>query len=83
MFDRNKLISDIIGNVEHAIGLQKMGDHFDVVQFKKNQTIVSINVEIRVSGESHFELLVFFTLGDEPAVMDELSSVLEVWVHDN
>jgi len=82
MLDRNKLIADIVGNVEHAIGLQKMGNHFDVVQFKQNQAIVSINIEIGVSGESHLEFFVFFTLGDEPAVMDEFSSVLEVWIHD-
>lgn len=83
MFYRNKLIANIIGDVKHAIGLQKMGDHFDIVQFQKNQAIVSVNIEVRVSGKCHFQLFVFFALGDEPAVMDELSSVLEVWVHYN
>ena len=59
-----------------------MGNHLDVVQLQENQAIVSIDVEVWVSGESHFQLLVFFALGDEPAVMDELSSVLKIWVHD-
>ena len=83
MFYRNKLIANVICDVEHAIGLQKMGDHFDIVQFQKNQAIVSVNIEVRVSGKCHFQLFVFFALGDEPAVMDELSSILEVWVHYN
>jgi hypothetical protein len=82
MFYRNKLIANIIGDVKHAIGLQKMGDHFDIIQFQKNQAIVSVNIEVRVSGKCHFQLFVFFALGDEPAVMDELSSVLKIWVHD-
>jgi len=59
-----------------------MGDHLDIVRFKKDQKIVSVDVEIWISGESHFQLLVFFALSDEPAVMDEFSSVFEIWVHD-
>jgi hypothetical protein len=82
MFYRNKLISNIVSNMEHAIGLQEMGNHLDVVQLQENQAIVSVNVEIWVSRESHFEFFVFFALGDEPAVVDELSSVLKIWVHD-
>jgi len=29
----NQLVPNVIGDVEHAIGLQNMSDHFDIVQF--------------------------------------------------
>lgn len=30
----DKLVANVIGDVEHAIGLQDVSDHFDVIQFK-------------------------------------------------
>ena len=36
MLYRNKLVSNVSGDVQHAIGRQKMCNHFDVICFKQD-----------------------------------------------
>ena len=82
-FDWNEFVADIFSDVELAVSLQNMSDHSVILGLKKSQQILSGEIEVRILGNGQFELLVFCGLGNEPAVMDELPSTVESWVHDD
>lgn len=82
-FDWNEFVADIFSDVELAVSLQNMCDHWVILGLKKSQQILSGEIEVRILRNGQFELLVFCGLGNEPAVMDELPSAVESWVHDD
>ena len=80
-FDRNELVTDIVSDMELAHTIDQMVDHISFVIFQNNKQVVSVQEEEWVLGDLHLKLLVLTALSNDPAVMDELSAVVEIWVH--
>jgi hypothetical protein len=81
--DLDQFVADIGHNMKHDLVLDHVLDHVIIVGFQKLQTVLSVDVEERIVGNGNLELGVLGVLCNEPGVVDEVSSLLKLWIHDN
>lgn len=82
-FDHDKLVPNVLNNVQLAVGSQDMGDHLVVMRFQKLEQILSGEIKELVLRDCHFELIVLLGFGNDPAVVHKFSSVLQIWIHNH
>jgi len=81
-FDLDKLVRDIFSNMQHALFSQHVLNHLIIFGFQKLEDIISCQIEVRIVGDSQFQLKIFSKFSDEPGIMHEFSSFLKLWVHN-
>mmetsp|Transcript_12339 Transcript_12339/g.19164 ORF Transcript_12339/g.19164 Transcript_12339/m.19164 type:complete len:219 (+) Transcript_12339:2954-3610(+) len=80
--DLDEFVTDVFADVEGDLVLQHVLDHLVVASLEQIQDVVSRDVEVGVVGDGHLEFVVLGHLGDLPGIVDELSALLELGVHD-
>lgn len=83
MFDRHQFVTDVFLDLQSHLNLEHVLDHHVVLGLDELVDVVSGDEEIGVIGNSHFELEVLGEFGDQPGVVHEMTSILEVGVHDH
>ena len=54
-----------------------------VVGVELHQQILTVEMEVRVSGHSDLQFLILSPLGNDPTIVHELSSIFQVWIHND
>ena len=83
MFDTDQFVADVFLAQELAVRVKNMGHHLIIMRIQQNQQVISSQEEVLVFWHSELQLIILWSLGDDPAVMDELSPIPEVRVHDD